>query len=407
MRGLPLSRPRKVASLSAYAIQQAGHVDPLILTKTNSRATVHRPGYMDYIGVLSYDADGRPVAEQRFIGLYTSSAYTRRPWEIPLVRERHEAVMAKSGLAPTGHSWKALRHILEKLPRDELFQSDEAELFELATGVLSLQERVRSKLFLRHDRYGRFYSVLAYIPRDRYNTEIRLRIEAMLRDVLHADRVDSTIQLGDSPLAQLHMLARPRKDEIVDIDAAGLNARLSAIVRNWQDDLREALVSRHGEERGLALANGFGRALTAGYIEKASAAIAADDVEQLDALTPENDLRLSLYRDTDGGLRFKFYRLHDDIPLSDAMPMMENLGLRVVTEHPYRVEVDGSPVYIQDFEVETGFAGLDVDRATGARTPRRSRRRRARRRGRRNCFPPRSPGCRQACRPPRRGTGVR
>jgi glutamate dehydrogenase len=361
LRGRESGKPRKVSTLSAHAMHQAGLVDPLILTKTNSRATVHRPGYMDYIGVLSYDAEGRPVAEQRFIGLYTSSAYTRRPWEIPLVRERHEAVMAKSGLAPTGHSWKALRHILEKLPRDELFQSDEAELFELATGVLNLQERVRSKVFLRHDRYGRFYSVLAYIPRDRYNTEMRLRIEAMLREVLHADRVDSTIQLGDSPLAQLHMLARPRKDEIVTIDTAGLNARLAAIVRNWQDDLRETLVSRHGEERGLALANGFGRALPAGYIEKASAAIAADDVEQLAALTPENDLRLSLYRDTDGGLRFKFYRLHDDIPLSDAMPMMENMGLRVISEHPFRIESDGNVAYIQDFEVEATRGDINVD----------------------------------------------
>ena len=361
LRGRESGKPRKVATLSAHLMQQAGAVDPLILTKTNSRATVHRPGYMDYIGVLGYDADGRPVSEQRFIGLYTSSAYTRRPWEIPLVRERHEAVMTRSGLAVNGHSGKALRHILEKLPRDELFQSNQDELFRLATGVLSLQERVRSKLFLRHDRYGRFYSVLAYIPRDRYNTEMRLRIEAMLREVLHADRVDSTIQLGDSPLAQLHMLARPRKGEEVEIDAAGLNARLAAIVRNWQDDLRETLVSRHGEERGLALANGFGRALPAGYIEKVSAAVAANDVEQLAALTPEQDLRLSLYRGQDGGLRFKFYRLHDDIPLSDALPMMENMGLRVISEHPYRIESEGTVAYIQDFEVEADRGGVDID----------------------------------------------
>ncbi|MFZ5637236.1 MAG: NAD-glutamate dehydrogenase [Pseudomonadota bacterium] len=354
-------KPRKLTSLAAHYMPQSGSVDALILTKTNSRSTVHRPGYMDYIGVLGFDAEGRPISEQRFIGLYTSSAYTRRPWEIPLVRERHEHVMRKSGLAPTGHSGKALRHILEKLPRDELFQSNENELFDLASGVLSLQERVRSRLFLRQDRYGRFYSILAYLPRDRYNTEMRLRIETMLKDALHADRIDSTVQMGDSPLAQLHMLVRPRKGEAVDVDAAGIDAKLSAIVRNWQDDLREALVARHGEERGLALANGFGRALPAGYIEKASAAIAADDVEQLDALTPANDLRLSLYRDPDGGLRFKFYRLHDDIPLSDAMPMMENMGLRVISEHPFRIESAGVVAYIQDFEVEAARGDINVD----------------------------------------------
>ncbi len=366
LRARESTRPRKLTTLAAHYMPQSGAVDALILTKTNARATVHRPGYMDYIGVLSFDAEGRPVAEQRFIGLYTSSAYTRRPWEIPLVRERHDYVMQKSGLQPTGHSGKALRHILETLPRDELFQSTEAELYQLASGILNLQERVRSRLFLRHDRYGRFYSVLAYIPRDRYNTEIRLRTEAMLKAELHADRVDSTIQLGDSPLAQLHMLVRPRKGEAVEVDAAQIDAKLAAIVRNWQDDLREQLVTRHGEERGLALASRYGRALPAGYIEKVSAGVAADDVEQLAALSPEHDLRLSLCRDLEGGLRFKFYRLNDDIPLSDALPMMENMGLRVISEHPYRVEVGGANgdaqvAYIQDFEVEAARADIDVE----------------------------------------------
>ena len=365
LRASESSQPRKLTTLAAHTMPQSTAADALILTKTNARATVHRPGYMDYIGVLSFDADGRAIAEQRFIGLYTSSAYTRRPWEIPLVRQRHDHVMQASGLQPTGHSGKALRHILEKLPRDELFQSTGTELYQLASGILSLQERVRSRLFLRHDRYSRFYSVLAYIPRDRYNTEIRLRIEAMLKDALHADRVDSTIQLGDSPLAQLHILVRPRKGEVVAVDAARIDAKLSAIVRNWQDDLRELLVSRHGEERGLALASRYGRALPAGYIEKVSAAVAADDVEQIASLTPQDDLRLSLCRDQEGGLRFKFYRINDDIPLSDALPMMENMGLRVISEHPYRLEVDaphGKQVaFIQDFEVEASRADLNVE----------------------------------------------
>ena len=361
LRGDGGHTPRPLTTLAAHYMPQSGAADALILTKTNSRSTVHRPGYMDYIGVLGFDADDRPVTEQRFIGLYTSGAYTRRPWEIPLVRQRHDQVMQASGLAPTGHSGKALRHILETLPRDELFQSTGPELHRLASGILGLQERVRSRAFVRHDRYGRFYSVLAYIPRDRYNTEVRLRIEAMLRDLLHADRVDSTIQLGDSPLAQLHMLVRPRKGEQVDIDAAQLDARLSEIVRNWQDDLREQLVQRHGEERGLQLASRYGRALPAGYIEKASAAVAADDVEQLAQLTPGDDLRLSLCRGSDGGLRFKFYRLNDDIPLSDALPMMENMGLRVISEHPYRIDAGDAVAYIQDFEVEATRADLNVD----------------------------------------------
>ena len=362
-------KPRPLKTLAAYQLRHSGEpADALILTKTNARSTVHRPGYMDYIGILSFDEQGRSVSEQRFLGLYTSSAYNRRPWEIPLVRDRYEHVMSESGLKPTGHSGKALKHILETLPRDELFQSSAGELYRLGTGVLGLQERVRSKLFLRRDRYGRFYSVLAYIPRDRYNTEVRHRVEAMLRRMLHADHVDSSVLVGESPLAQVHLIVRPRAGAQFHVDQDQLERELGVIVRNWQDDLRDELVVRHGEEQGLALANRFGRALPAGYIENASPAAAATDVERLAALRSSNDLQLSLQQlpvsqAGEGALRFKLYRQGSDIALSDALPMMENLGLRVITEHPYRVEVDGTPVYIQDFEVESSFAGLDVERA--------------------------------------------
>ena len=364
LRGKDAGTPRPLKSLAAHYMPQSGSVDALILTKTNARASVHRPGYMDYIGVLSFDAKGKPVAEQRFLGLYTSSAYRRRPWDIPLVRQRHDYVMQQSGLAPTSHSGKALRHILETLPRDELFQSGEEDLARTAIGILGLQERVRSKLFVRRDRYGRYFSALAYIPRDRMNTQVRLRIEAMLKQALHAEDIDTTVQIGESPLAQLHMIVRPRSGDAVQVDLPALEEQLALIVRDWRDELREQLVARHGEETGLRLANRYGRALPAGYIEEVSPEVAAADVEHLAALSGPRDLRLSLYRSRreGGGLRFKLYRLHDDIPLSDALPMMENMGLRVLSEHPYRVEAGGEVAYIQDFEVESLLpGGFDLD----------------------------------------------
>jgi len=368
LRGDGDTAGRPLQSLAAHRMSSEGKAEVLVLTKTNARSTVHRPGYMDYIGVLGFDGKGRAVSEQRFLGLYTSSAYNRRPWDIPLVRGRYEYVMSRSGLKPTGHSGKALRHILETLPRDELFQSSAEELYRLATGVLGLQERVRSRLFLRRDRYGRFHSVLAYIPRDRFNTEVRHRIEAMLRRVLQADHVDASVMISESPLAQVHLIVRPRQDARIEIDQAQLDRELAAIVRNWHDDLRDELVARHGEERGLDLAQRYGRALPAGYIENATPAIAATDVERLAALGDQDPLQLCLQQSANvlrggGSLRFKLYRLHDDIALSDALPMMENLGLRVITEHPYRIEVDGTTVFIQDFEVESCVPGLDVERA--------------------------------------------
>ena len=354
MRAKGGGKPRLLKSLAAHSIRQSGAVDALILTKTNARATVHRPGYMDYIGVLQFDAKGNSTGEQRFLGLYTSSAYNRRPWDIPLVRERFEYVMQTSGYKPSSHSGKALKHILETLPRDELFQSTEGELFHLAIGILGLQERVRSKLFVRRDRYGRFFSALAYVPRDRYNTDVRLRIEAMLKDQLHADQIDTNVQMGDSPLAQVHLIVRPRAGEKVAVDEAALDAQLAEIVRNWHDDLRDKLIELHGEREGLALAASYGRVLPIAYIQEVTPTLAAEDVLHLASLKGPEDLALSLHRSFDGagGMRLKFYRQNHDIPLSDALPMMENMGLRVITEHPYRLQVNGTVVYLQDFETE-------------------------------------------------------
>ncbi|HEU0152935.1 MAG TPA: NAD-glutamate dehydrogenase domain-containing protein, partial [Arenimonas sp.] len=357
-----LVQPRPVEGLAAGDLAPGQRLDALILTKTNARATVHRPGYMDYIGVLVFDEAGRAVREHRFLGLYTSSAYNRRPWEIPLVRQRHEFVMASSDLAPNSHSGKALRHILETLPRDELFQSSAEELQRTAMGILGLQERARTRLFLRRDRYGRFFSALVYIPRDRFNTGIRHRIEALLMAELQGERLDHSVQIGESPLAQLHLVIRPKAGCKVAFDQEKLEAELARIVRDWHDELRETLVRDLGEEQGLRLFQRYGRSLPAGYVEKVSPQIAAADVVQAAELTGPDDQRVSFYRAGDQ-LGFKLIRRSSDIALSDVLPVMENLGLRILTEHPYVIDVDGERLSIQDFEVQPLNGEIDVDAA--------------------------------------------
>ncbi len=356
-----LVQPRPVAGLAAGDLPAGASMDVLILTKTNARATVHRPGYMDYIGVLVFDENGRAVREQRFLGLYTSSAYNRRPWEIPLVRQRHEFVMAQSGLALTSHSGKALRHILETLPRDELFQSSAEELQRTAMGILGLQERARTRLFLRRDRYGRFFSALVYIPRDRFNTGIRHRIEALLMDALQGERLDHAVQIGESPLAQLHLVIRPRAGAKVEVDQAALEAELARIVRDWHDELREILVREHGEEAGLRLAQRFGRGLPAGYLEAVTPEAAAADVLEASRLAGEGDQRISFARHGDN-LRLKLLRRAGDVALSDVLPVMENLGLRVLTEHPYVIDAEDGRISLQDFEV-AARGEIDVEAA--------------------------------------------
>ncbi|MFM6988985.1 MAG: NAD-glutamate dehydrogenase domain-containing protein, partial [Arenimonas sp.] len=344
----------------------------LILTKTAARATVHRPTYMDYIGVLRYGADGRAVGEYRFIGLYTTAAYNRRPWEIPVVRRKYEAVMGASGLSLEGHSGKALRQILETLPREELFQATPDELLQTSVSVLSLQERFRPKLYIRKDPYGRFYSVLIYLPKDRFNTEIRARIEAMLMAALDGERIDKTLKVGDSPLAQLHLLIRHAGNQPATYDLESLEAELGAIIRNWKDELRDALIQGFGEERGIALAARYLPAMPQSYVETVTPAQGIDDIRQMERLQAEGGLTVNLY-EKDGALRFKLFSLDREIALSDALPMLENLGMKVLTENPYTLHIDGRRVVIQDFALEATVPGLraehikaDFEQAFGA-----------------------------------------
>jgi len=361
----PGSAPlRPVNGLSAQELNTTlGLDDALILTKTNARSPVHRGGYMDYIGVLSFDDAGQITGEQRFIGLFTSSAWNQNPQEIPLVRRRHERVIQRSGLDMTSHSGKTLRHIIESLPREELFQCSSDELFTTAMGVLGLRERVRSRLFLRQDRFSNFVSVLVYMPRERFNTELRLRIENTLKTALHGEYVDSSVVMGNSPLAQLHLIVRPDSGQCLSLDNQELERHLVQLLHNWHDDLREALVSNQGETDGLRIAAHIGKALPAGYIETYSADQAALDCIELEALRDGDDLRLrlqTLVRDGVSGLRLKLYRQHKDIALSDVLPLMENMGLRVIAEHPWRLDMDDGVAYIQDFEVEAALAGVDM-----------------------------------------------
>ncbi len=321
---------------------------------------------MDYISVLVYDDQGKAVIEQRFIGLYTSSAYSRRPWDIPVVRDRYERVMNRSGFGPSSHNGKALRHILETLPRDELFQAGSEQLLATSMGILGLQDRGRSKLFLRRDRYGRFFSALAYIPRDRFNNYVRERIEEVLTEALHGERVDTTILVGESSLAQIHMIVRPKPGEHAEPDVAALDAKMAAIVRDWRDELRDQLVAAHGDDEGARIAARWIPALPVGYVDAVTPAGVVADLRQIARLKGPNDLEQRLYRDPSdpASLRFKLMRAGDAIHLSDALPMMENMGLRVLSEHPYEIELDGAAiggektVHIQDFEVRSA---VDVD----------------------------------------------
>jgi glutamate dehydrogenase len=346
--------PRSLRTLAASELPQSGATDAIILTKTNARSHVHRAGNMDYVGVLRFDEKGRPTSEQRFLGLFTSNAYMTRPQDVPLVRQRVEAVLARSGLKRDSYSGKSLRHILETLPQEELFQSGEEELFTTATGILELQQRARARLFVRRDRYDRFFTCLVFVPRDRFNTTVRERIEEMLRDAFHGESVDSNVLMGEAALARLHVTVRPRPGDRPVYNVQDLEAKLLHIVRNWQDGLRDSLVGHAGVANGVALFNRFGKMLPAGYIEDVSPEVAAHDVMALSGLKSDDSIHLNLYNDPrDNSLRFKVIHVGAPISLSEALPMLENMGVRMLAEHVYTLESDGRLLTIHDFELKT------------------------------------------------------
>ena len=346
--------PRSLSTLRATNLPQSGATDAIILTKTNARSRVHRPGNMDYIGVLTFDEHGQPVAEQRFLGLFSSNAFMARPQDVPLLRHKAEAVLDRSGLKRDSYSGKSLRHILEVLPREELFQATEDELYDTATGVLELRQRARTRLFVRHDRFGRFFTCLVFVPRDRFNTTVRERIENLLREALCGEELDSAVLMGEATLARIYIVVRPKIGNRVSYDAVALEQAVDAIVRNWHDDLREVLTHTLGAQKGVVLANRYGPHLPAGYVEEVDARAAAADVAQLALLEGDDAVRMSFYRPQQQPeqLRFKVFRSGSDIALSEVLPQLENLGLRVLTEHVYEIHSGDTPLFIQDFEIQ-------------------------------------------------------
>ena len=325
----------------------------LIVTKANSRATVHRTAYLDYLGIKTFDDEGRVTGEQRFLGLFTSSAYTESVLRVPIVRDKVEEVLKRSGLQADSHSGKDLLEVLETYPRDELFQADVDQLYDVATSVLHLQERRKTKLFLRKDDFGRFMSCLVYIPRDRYNTAVRLRMEGILRQAFKGASVDYTTRVSESALARLHFVVRIEQGQAIpDVDAAVLEKQLIDATRTWDEDLAEAARAEHGEEAAARLTGLYGRAFPAAYKEDFTARVGVADLKHIEALDTETATGLNMYHEPGSPpstRRFKLYR-RGPLSLTQVLPMFTHMGVEVVDERPYQIDrSDGVTVHVYDF----------------------------------------------------------
>jgi glutamate dehydrogenase len=339
--------------LSAAARAKAREPHLLIITKANSRATVHRSSYLDYVGIKVFDADGAVIGEKRFLGLFTSSAYTESVLRVPIIDTKVHKVLATSGYTADSHSGKDLLEVLETYPRDELFQTSADELYDIATAVLHLQERRKCQLFLRHDEYGRFVSCLIYIPRDRYTTAVRLKMEAILRRAFHGASVDYTTLVSESVLARLHFVVRVAPGQVIPaVDEQDLQQRLIDATRTWDEDLSEVARSEHGEEAGARLVGLYGRAFPESYKEDFSARVGIFDLRYIEALDSDDAIALNLYQEPGrpaAERRFKLYR-RGSLSLTAVLPLFTHFGLEVVDERPYQINrSDGVAVHVYDF----------------------------------------------------------
>jgi glutamate dehydrogenase len=338
----------------------------LRIAKSNQRSSVHRDAHLDAVAIKMFNRKGEVIGERLFVGLFTSTVYSRSPRSIPVLRRKVDNTIARAGLVPGSHDGKALLHILDTYPRDELFQATEAELAEIAIGVLHLQERQRTALFVRRDPFERFLSCLIYVPRDRFDTRLRYRLQGMVTEAYNGVVAAFHTTLGDSPLARLHLIIRIEQGKVPEVDTAELEERMALAARSWSDRMEQALTAEFGEETGLILSKRYGSAFPTNYQEAFVPRDAVADIRCLEQALDSGKLAMDLYRPHNAAnkvLHFKIYVAGDPVPLSEVLPILENMGLWIIGEVPYEVHPEDSekPIWIHDFDMSLKSGGaLDI-----------------------------------------------
>jgi glutamate dehydrogenase len=336
----------------------------LVLAKANSRATVHRPAYLDYVGVKVFGADGEVIGEHRFLGLLSSAAYTESVLRVPLLRQKVADVLRVTGLDPRSHDGNALLDTLETYPRDELFHTPVDELAAIAEGAMQARERRAVRLFIRRDTYGRYLSVLIYLPRDRYNTSVRQKFVRILAQVIGEGRIDPdsiefNVSISESTTARVHFVVRmPVGETIPDgIDTGDLERRLIDASRSWHDDFLHAVSAEYGEEVGAILGRRYVDAFPEAFKEDFPARTAAVDLGRLEAIQGDAGIDHTLYSELDapeGEARLKVFRVGPPLSLSEVLPMLSSMGVEVVDERPYGLAGLERVSHIYDFGLRYG-----------------------------------------------------
>lgn len=350
------SNSRNISSMAPEARELTLSPHLLVMSKTNTEATVHRNVYTDYIGVKQFDDKGCVIGERRIIGLYTSAAYNTNPRHIPFLRHKVTQIIKNSQLNPEGHAGKVLLNIIDTLPRDDLIQGSEEDLLENAMGIYYMQERRRIRLFARKDVYKRFISCLVYVPKDIFNSELRRAFQDVLSEAFHSKQITFSTFFSESILARIHFMVRLNPDEQEEFDLKAIEQKLAEVGRSWIDDLEHLFSEGFGEERGNQLFKHYKEAFQTAYIANYTPRTALFDIKHVEKLSDKNPLGMNFYRPLDefsDNYRLKIYRHDHTIPLSDVLPILENFGLRAISERPYLLtSADGRETWINDFSLQ-------------------------------------------------------
>ncbi len=330
----------------------------LILNKSQSRSVLHRPAYMDFVGIKRFNDKGEVSGERRFLGLYTASAYQQSPKDIPLLREKVAHVVSACDYVDNSYKAKTLGFVLESYPRDELFEIPAETLTPIVEGIVNLQERPRVRLYTRTDRYHRYVSCLVFVPRDSFNTEIRLKIERVLMNAFNGASAEFSVQISDSTLARVHYIIRTQGGHLPQFRTQELEADIARVVRGWQEELHHLLIEAHGEEKGNLLFNRYRGAFPVAYREEFAARNAVLDIQLIEDAAASHGLTMKLYRAFHRGQGFnlKLFRGGEPLGLSASLPILENMGVQVRDEHPYLIELNDGTVWVSDFGLELGGA---------------------------------------------------
>jgi len=323
--------------------------------KSGTRSKVHRPAHCDYVLIKEFDREGEVVVEHRFLGLYTSSAYFQEVLDIPLLRRKVKAVLEQSGFAQNGHNIKDLMQVINVFPRDELMQISKSQLLHTATEIARIQDLRTSRLFIRRDLYGNFFSCLVYVPKDTFTTKVRLIIQELLQEKLRGEEVEFTTHSSESDFTRIHLIYRVPRIEQVNYDPGAIETEMIALIKPWEENLSKALAEQHSDIGASKLYAEYADCFSEAYKESYVAETAVADILDIERVVATKELVVNLSPCSSDGqaeFSFKIFSYDEQLHLSNVDPILENLGLNIISEKTFKLQPNSDDrVWLHDFSL--------------------------------------------------------